>query len=610
MSDKLLGHFEKEMAFINQSANEFARKHPAAASKLMLSGDTVEDPLVARLFSGFAYLNARIQQKLSDDFPELTDAMLETLYPHYLRPIPSFCMLQFEADPKLDDFAMVAGGTVVETDSFEGQTCRFTTNYPVSIAPFKVTAASLLARPFIAPGSNEITGASSVIKLSLKTLSPNLKFSELAPDSIRFFLKGLPQHINPLYELLLSKSLRIVVASSETDPHPIYLDPSHIQPVGFKPDQALLPYPDTSFSGYRLLTEYFTFPEKFQFVEFVNLASAIGDSYKDSLNIYIYLSESDLELEHQLDASMFALGCTPAINLFRQVADPITLSHTKHAYRVVADARRTDGLEIYSIDSVGATDATGKSTQYRPFYGTHHGQQEHNKQAYWFAKRSYVIEGEHLNEEASEVDLSLVDLEFSPYTESDQTLDIQLLCSNRNLPKKLATGQGQPLMQIVDGDAPIERISCVVPPTATIRPPIRERGYWRLISHLNLNHLSLANGGGSPEALKEILRLYDFKDSASSRKIIDSILRLQTRSISAPIQIEGTVSLCRGTEINLELDAIMLKGTNALLFASVLERFLALYCSINSFTQLKVSLSGKDGVLKRWSPRAGEKALI
>jgi type VI secretion system protein ImpG len=609
MSDDLLFQYERELAFINQSASEFAKKHPAAASRLQLTGDTVEDPLVGKLLSGFAYLNARVQQKLSDDFPELTDALLDTLYPHYLRPFPSCCILQMEAAPELDKVSHLSSGSLVETDSYQGESCKFTTAYNVDIAPYKVASASLMPRPFIAPGSNDINGAGAVIKIALTTFDPDIAFSDMELSKLRFFLKGLPQHVYPLYDLLLTKCIKIVVAKSEMDPKPLFLDPNHLQPVGFDEKDALLRNTKQGFNGYRLLTEYFCFPEKFQFIDFRELPTGRFKEFKSELNIYLYLSESDSELEHQLNADMFALGCTPAINLFTQPADPIALDHTEYAYHLIPDARRMNSLETYSIENVRATDSNGSVTQFRPFYGINHATSE-TSNAFWFSRRRSVVEGEHLNEEASEVELSLVNLNFSPYTTHDQVLEIDLICSNRNLPKKLPVGGGKPLMSLVEGGAPLKRISCLITPTSAIRPQQREGAYWRLISHLNLNHLSLTANGGSPDALKEILRLYDFKNSASTRKIIESISRLKTQPMTAPIQVEDMVSLCRGTAIQLELDPLMLRGVSSLIFAAVLEHFFGLYCSINSFTRLKVCFTGQDKEFKKWPPRAGVKALL
>ena len=609
MSEKLIDLYERELAFVQQTAADFARKHPATASRLQLDGDTVDDPLVGRLLSGFAYMNARVQQKLNDDFPELTDALLETLYPHYLRPIPSCAVVQFEPELDLDGIVRIEPDVLLETESFQGQTCRFTTRYPVDICPFQVDSASLMPRPFIAPGCNDVAGASAVLKLSLKTLSEELRFSDLDTKSLRFFLRGLPGHVYELYDLILTRTVRLVIANGEGDPTPVMLEPDAIKQVGLSPDEALLPYPDSSFMGYRLLTEYFSFPEKFQFIDVKGLDGAINSRYGDTLNLYIYLSETSSELEKQIVPEMFALGCTPVINLFPQMADPIPLDHRQYQYHVVPDVRRSSGLEIYSIEQVNSTDSAGNTTNYRPFYGVEHSQNSARQAAFWYPRRRDVIEGEHGNEQASEVDVTLVDLDFNPHKAGGQTLDLGLICSNRNLPKKLPTGNGQPLLTIVDGDAPTSRISCVVAPTEVLRPPRRERGYWRLISHLNLNHLSLSGEGGC-SALKEIFRLYDFRNSGSTRNMIEALLKLETRPITAPIQIDGSVVLCRGTEVTIELDSMMLKGASPFLFASVIERFLGLYCSINSFTRLIARQSGRDGELKRWPPRAGDKALL
>jgi type VI secretion system protein ImpG len=610
MSDRLLYHYEKELAFIKQSASEFAKQHPSAAENLQLGSDSVDDPLVARLLSGFAFLNARIQQKLSDDFPELTDAMLETLYPHYLRPIPSMAITQFSPLEDLDAPVTIPAGTELVTDSTQNEECRFTTKYPVELLPIRLDSAQLMPKPFIAPGSFDIQGASAVLKLSFKSLSADISIAEMDLTKIRLFLKGQAQHVHPLYDLMLTKCFRVVIANDDADIRPTIINADALQQVGFDIDEGLLPYPDSSFMGYRLLTEFFSFQEKFQFIDFTQLDLGINDSYTDTLNIYLYLRESDTELEHQVNVNMFALGCTPVVNIFEQTADPIPLTHTESEYPIIPDSRRRDALEIYSVIKAGATDSDGKYTPYRPFYGIDHSQNQKQKSAFWLTSRREIFEGEHRNELASEMNIRLVDLNFNPHEVSDQTLDLQLLCTNRNQPKKLPSGQGQPYMEVVDNEYPTERISCVVNPGATIRPPLRERGYWRLISHLNLNHLSLSNGGGSAEALKEILRLYDFRDSASTRNMIDSIVAIHTHPITAPIQIEGLVSLCRGTQIELTLDPIMLAGTSPLMFASVLERFFGLYGSINSFTRLAIQLSGKDGEFKRWPPRAGEKALI
>ena len=139
---------------------------------------------------------------------------------------------------------------------------------------------------------------------------------------------------------------------------------------------------------------------------------------------------------------------------------------------------------------------------------------------------------------------------------------------------------------------------------------MRNNARWRLISHLSLNHLSLTGGDDATKALKEILRLYDFKDSSINRAQIESITQVNTRPISAPLTIDGRATLCRGIEIEIELDNSHLTGSSSYLFATVLEHFFALYCSLNSFTRVLVKLKNREGYLKKCPPRAGEKTLL
>ena len=611
MPDELLPYYEKELAFIRQMGAEFAKEHPKIAGRLGINAETIEDPHVSRLIESFAYLNARIQHKLDDDFPELSDALLEVLFPHYQRPIPSMSIVQFVADQeKLDASFLVEKDTLLDTEQFNGESCRFTTVYDTQIHPFEVAEASLLGRPFATPGSSQFKGAGAVLKLSLQGFTNDISFAEERPDQIRFYLKGQPQHINPLYEMLLNQCQAIFIATAEGDPHPVRLPVSTIKAVGFASDEGLLPYPESSFMGYRLLTEYFAFPEKFMFFDLQGFADKIPGSTESTLEFYLYLAESDVELEHNISAETFQLGCVPAVNLFDHRADPIKVDHSVTEYEIVADARRPEGYEIYSVKAVTASTSSGSSEDYLPLYGINHENQNLDNHAYWFCSRRHAKLGSHLRDEATDVFLSLVDLQFNPNNPDDRSLSLQTICSNRNQPARLPFSTEQPRLQCVDSAPPCSRIRCLTQPGPSIRPSLRNNARWRLISHLSLNHLSITGGNEAIEALKEILRLYDFKDSSVNRAQIDSISKVTTRSISAPIAIDGHTSLCRGIEVEIELDELQMSGNSSFLFATVLEHFFALYCSINSFTRVLVKLKNKEGYLKKCPPRAGEKTLL
>ncbi|MFT6388059.1 MAG: type VI secretion system protein ImpG [Cellvibrionaceae bacterium] len=611
MTDELLPYYEKELAFIRQLGSEFSKEHPKVAGRLGISAENIEDPHVSRLIESFAYLNARIQHKLDDDIPELSDALLSVLFPHYQRPIPSMSIVQFVADEEqLESSYTIPKNTVLKTEQFQGENCRFSTAYPTELLPIKITSASLLGRPFTTPGATNIRGADSVLKLSLATFSEEISFAELRPEQLRFYLKGQAQHIHPLYELLLNNCQNVVMALSDTDTTPIYLGQKIIKPVGFNTDEGILPYPAASFLGYRLLTEYFVFPEKFMFIDITELAHKIPDNAGNQLDIYIYLGSSNIELEHNISADNFMLGCSPIINLFKHKTDPIKLDHTQLDYQVIPDARRPIGYEVYSIDTVTASTSTGNQQEFLPFYGLTHKHQDKEKHAYWFASRRSAKLNKDNRDEGTDIFLSLVDLQFNPNIPDDRTLIIDTTCSNRDLPSKLPYNQDHPKLQCVDSAPPCSRIRCLTQPTATVRPPLRNRARWRLISHLNLNHLSITGRDNPAEALKEILRLYDFKETSVTHALVESIQSVRTRPISAPLTIDGHATMCRGIEVEIEFDNSQLTGSSGFLFATVLEHFFGLYCSINSFSRVLIKLKNKEGYLKKCPPRAGEKILL
>lgn len=611
MADELLSYYEKELAFIRQMGAEFAKEHPKIAGRLGINDDIVEDPHVSRLIESFAYLNARIQHKLDDDFPELSDALLNVLFPHYLRPIPSVSIVQFSPDKEqLESAYTIARGQKIQTEQYQGESCIFTTAYSTSLHPIELKLANLQGLPFSTPGASRYRGAQSVLRLSFSTFSEQLNFGQLKPDKLRFYLKGQTQHINPLYKMLLDDCLGIVLARNESDLSPVYLPTDIIRPVGFGRDEGLFPYPPASFTGYRLLTEYFIFPEKFMFLDFRELDNYIPDDATTQLEIYVYLKSADIELEHNISKETFALGCTPAVNLFPHRADPIKLDHTHHEYQIIPEARRPTGYEIYSIDKVSSSTPTGEIEEYHPMYGLNHDNQNTVTSAYWYASRRHAKHGIYERDEGTDMFLSLIDLDFNPNLPEDRTLNIETTCSNRDQPTKLPYSSDQPKLHCIDGSPPCEKIRFITRPTAVVRPPLRNQARWRLISHLNLNFLSISGRDNATQALQEILRLYDFRESSVSLALVSAITSVKTRPISAPLNIDGHTTMCRGMEVEIEIDDHKLAGSSVYLYATILENFFALYCSINSFTRVLVRTKNREGYLKRCPPRAGEKILL
>jgi type VI secretion system protein ImpG len=613
MSDELLPYYERELSFIRKLSARFAKSHPVIAGRLRLGEDgETKDPHVERMIEAFAYLNARTRHKIEDEFPELTESLLGVLYPHYQAPIPSMSIVQFELDPEQKQ--LTAGHTIprhasLETDAIHGEPCRFRTCYPVNLWPIEVQDATLRKPPFQAPTTRQSVRAKGVLRLVLGCQQPSLTFAELSIPTLRFFLKGPPHYIHRVYELILNNTLEVALATSREDASPILLDAGALRPVGFEPDEGLLPYSPRSFIGYRLLTEFFAYTDKFLFFDLAGLNQSMFERMGNQLEIYFYLDRTVPDLEQNLSTDNFRLGCTPMINLYEQRAEPIQLTQMDYEYRVVPDARRPLAHEIYSIERVTASSPDGRQVDYRPFYSVKHAAPE-SDETYWNATRK-VAEHTTPDDSGTEIFLSLVDLSFQPSAPADWTMDIETVCLNRDLPHRLPFGGDQPKLQMASGGGLVGRITCLTPPTETLRPAARQGALWRLISHLSLNHLSLVDADdSSAETLREILKLYDFADNAETRKMIDGIVGVSSRRVVGRVRGSTSVAFCRGVEVTLTFNEEKFSGSGMFLFASVLERFLALYCSINSFTQLVAKVQDRDGELRRWPPRVGEKILL
>ena len=603
MLEDLLTYYNRELGYLRRLAGSFADTHPKIAGRLRLTRDTIDDPHVERLIEAVAFLNARIRHKLDDDFPELTDALLAILYPHYLAPVPSMAIVQFESQADLAGSHTLPVGTELDSEPVGGDSCRFRTCYETVLWPVEVELASLSSRPFRAPPNRSAQSAVSVLRLSLRCRQPEMTFTALGVDVLRFFLPGASQQSFPLYELLFNNCISVALADGPGDQNPVILGPDCIRPVGFGRDEGMLPYPARSFVGYRLLTEYFTFPEKFLFFDLARLSGKVLLNAGNRLEIFFYLSATSKELERSITGESFALGCTPVVNLFRQRADPIRLTHAESRYRIEPDERRPGSMEIWSVDAVYATSADGVETRYNPFFSMRHGTAA--SRTFWFPEREAAV-----GRRGTDIFLSLVDLDFDPAQPAQETLSIETTCLNRDLPSRLPFGGGHPYLQLVEGGVAVSRISCLTAPTETLRPPAGQGGRWRLISHLALNHLSLTDTQEGAEALREILRLYDSRESPETQAAIDSVVSVRCKPGAARAPTGGLDAICHGVEVAIEFDQERFSESGLFLLSAVLDRFLGLYSAINAYSRLTVTVRGRSGVFRRWPPRAGDRTLL
>jgi type VI secretion system protein ImpG len=618
---------------------EFAQQFPKVAARLGMNGLEVSDPYVERLLEGMGFLAARIHLKLDAEFPRFTQALLETVYPHYLAPTPSMLVAQCRPDP--NEPGLAAGVTIPRGSTMHGvlagddvTACEFRTAHDVRLWPVRVAAASYFSfapdLPLNAlPVAQRIKGG---LRIRLEATS-GLTFAETAIDRLTFYLSGRTDVANTLYELCLGAGLGVMILPLKARSRWHDFQPERsIRPVGFSDDEALLPVTLRSFQGYRLLQEYFSFPERFRFVEVADLARGIRRVESDALEIVILLGRGDATLESVVDASNFSLFCTPAVNLFPKRADRIHVSEATHEYHVVPDRTRPLDFEVYEVTEVVGHGIGADSEQtFAPFYAAYGIGDEDQAAAYFTTRREPRLvsstqkrRGARSSYIGSEVFLSLVDPQQAPFAADLRQLSVQTLCTNRDLVLQMPVGIARTDLTL-DLAAPVSTIAVVGGPSRPYGPLADGAVAWRAISHLSLNYFSLLNVSEQEgaKALRDLLELYAASTDASARRQIEGVRSVQVAPVVRrlpPSSAAGsraakgraarsTLAFGRGVEITVGVDDLAFEGGSAYLMGAVLDRYFARYVSINSFTET-VLRSQNRGEISRWAPQWGARPTL
>lgn len=626
MDPRLLRYYNEELRHLREMGAEFAQEYPKIAGRLGMDGLEVADPYIERLMEGFAFLAARVQLKVDAEFPNFTQHLLERVFPHYLAPTPSMLVARFQPDFSEGDLVegpVVPRHTVLRSLLGKGEQtpCVYRTAHEVPLWPLEIAEAEYLgtAAAVTALGVPGLNGLRAGIRLRLR-VQGEARFDQLPLDKLALYLRGtdaLPMH---LYEQLHGNGLGVVVLPTERPAgwHQV-LPRNSIRQLGFDDDQALLPYGARSFQGYRLLAEYFAFPQRYLFAELAGLQAGLSRCPAREVDLIVPLDISDPLLEQGLDRDNFALFCTPAINLFPKRTDRIHLSERFAEHHLVVDRTRPMDFEVYGVTEMSGHGVTADEEQaFLPFYAASDVGAMRGHSAYYVLRREPRLIsskvrrfGPRSSYIGSEVFVSLVDAARAPYSSNLRQLGVSTLCTNRDLPLHMSLGQGQTDFTLEAG-APVTTVRCLSGPTKPRASPAEREISWRLISHLTLNYLSLADNDvqQGAAALRELLKLYSTPgDSALRKQIEDGVRSISARPVTRRLPIPGPIAFGRGLEITLKLDETAFEGAGAFLLGAVLERFMARYVSINTFTQTLVRTEGR-GEIMRWPIRSGLRQIL
>ncbi|MFM5578399.1 type VI secretion system baseplate subunit TssF [Aeromonas veronii] len=583
-------YFRDELAFLRLQGREFADSYPELTRFL---SEQNTDPDVERLLEGFAFLTGNLRAKIEDEFPELTHGLLNMLWPNYLRPVPSMTIMQFSVIPgAIAQPALVRQGCQLDSLPIDDVTCHFQTCHDAWVYPAEM-------RQITAQSGNDL----STISLDIALHAP-LPLNELQLDKLRFFLGG---DSYTAYELYFWLSNQLSHIELEIDGKRFRQEAKALKSVGFERDDALLPYPNNVYSGYRILQEYFCFPESFLFFELSG-----GEWPKQPLPVsefkIHFCFDRPLPAELKIRPDSFMLNCVPAINLFQHDSEPVNLNGRQAEYPLKASYRYADSFEIFSVDQVegwvegNMGRSRGTPRIYQPFESFQH-QIERAKQRLALYYRVRVRES--VSGDGFEHSLSFVRGDETTTVDLDESISVTLTCTNRSRAARLKVGS----ICVPTGSSPsFATFRNLIRPTRPLRPALDGSLHWTLISNLSLNYVSLLRR----DALVQVLRTYDFpalhdkQAEQASRKRLAGIEEIETKPVDRLVRgmpVRGLKSV-----LSIRQSAFGSEG-ELYLFSTVLAHFFSLYASVNAFHLLEVvNLDNKERY--QWPVQIGQHSLM
>ena len=624
MTPRFLRYYSQELAHLREVGGEFAQDFPKIAGRLGLDGFECADPYVERLLEGFAFMAARVHLKIDAEFPRFTQHLSELVYPHLLAPTPSMAVVQLQPDlrnPALQKGFVLERGSAMRSVLGKGDNtaCEYRSAHPLTLWPIEIVEAKFFTHAGSQAGLDLALPAGVKAGIRLRLRSSGGAFKDLPLDRLCLHLRGADDLPVRIYEKLLGSVEGVLVTPvGRPAGWQRLLPKTAVQPLGFGEGEALLPSGKRTFHGYRLLQEYFAFPQRYQFVELRGLQAALRLCEDKEIEITVLLNRADAHLEKTLDSANFALHCTPVVNLFQRRADRINVTGEQLEYHVLVDRTRPMDYEVFQVESVtGYGSGPDAQQAFQPFYTARDSGALHQDKAFFQIRREPRVvsqrqrrDGPRSSYIGCEVFIAIVDAAEAPYSSELRQLGLSVWCTNRDLPLAMPIGVGKTDF-ILDAGAPVTALRCLAGPSAP-QPSFAEGSMaWRLLNQLSLNYLSLLDSDPDQGAvaLREMLALYCHPADLNAQRQVEGVRSIASKPITRRMPSPGPITFGRGIEITVTLDDAAFEGSGAFLLGAVLSEFFAQYVSINSFTETVVRTLSR-GQIMRWPAKGGACAIL
>lgn len=602
MIEELLPYYEKQLQEFGQQSREFAQKYPKIAQRLSLNQEQIDDPHIERLIQAFSLIAARIDKKLADSYDVFTRALFEVMFPQYLRPFPACSVVSFEdinKQKQLSQANIIPKNTSLKSRSFKGVQCEFNTTQEVRLLPLQLTELNFKTNP------NAHMHLNQNATLSFNFEIFNQAQTWLTQEKLPIYLDAISNFPLQVLDSVFKKTTRfsLKIANRVIDiENPFEL-------LGFDENQSLLPVDQHTHHAYRLLMEYFCFPDKYNYLnlnlDFLNHLKPEQHTFEIQIHLILNLNDQAVIRNYsELNIANFKLFTSPIINLFEKQAEPQKINHQQLEYPLITDTHHPEFYQVYSILAMNMIREKTNQDQVLypvlPFFGMSH---YHDDQVQFF----YALNSAQFHSAFVETGYSIISKQLAPYSTKSDFISTKLLCSNRELPHE-ALSQSNNILNL--NDSSIARRALVLKrPTVSYHFEQNAKEQWRVISHLSLNTLALMKGDAVSH-IKELLELYNLPKSKQNRLMIDAIKQLNFELTHKLVEAKPFPMFVRGVRVTLSIDAQVFRGHSLYIFSELISHIFNLKVQMNSFVDVMIVDSTTQQELYQCVQNVGGKKLL
>ncbi|MCV2503769.1 MAG: type VI secretion system baseplate subunit TssF, partial [Neisseriaceae bacterium] len=561
-NNEFLDFYNEELYYLREIGKEFAKENPQVAQYLGIYSDEIKDPFVERLLEGTAFLSARVQQKLSNEQPEIAVQMLSRLAPLWYTPTPSMSMIAIEPDltyPQWnEDVSLKRGSKVIMKDSsLSGKPVTFVTSRDVTLQPLVIEDAFYS----IAPESYLPESVANYFKDSLSHISIKcgtrycLPLSELKLDPFTINFSGDIVKANQIFHSIFSDSIRVVLWSkSQTKVYSKVLDVSSIQLFGILNEDSCLPEAIGGLPGSRILKEYLNFPSKFLSLKLDGVQEFLG-SIKDSyeFEIIFILKNRSLSLVDNISSSNFKLFATPIVNLYKKRCDPVLINNLKFEHPIVVDKNDPTLYKIHHIDEVVGILPDGQDVVFSPLHMDAKYDQNDARCAYSIRRRESKIETKYYKNNDLSVDDVFITLSSGNTTvdlDKISHLSVVVYVSDRNFNPKLLQSPSLSL----EKSLPILGVELLNSPSRPVDLPDMNLAWnaLQVLSESPFNHTK-DRAGNCARFIKNWLYFFANDKEPSQISRIESVAEMVFEHCYTRYYGKGPITWARGVEATLNI---------------------------------------------------------